>query len=105
MRVKRTGGAQSPSLSSNLANTDGRLGSYDIEREILPKTCPRPSGFSRRLDPEKNCRDIGPRDMILKDALPNTEVEPETYPVKADGGHLTCEPVQVLSLAHRYFLF
>ena len=33
------------------------------------------------------------------------EVDPETYTVKADGVHLTCEPAKVLPLAQRYFLF
>jgi urease subunit alpha len=33
------------------------------------------------------------------------EVDPETYEVRADGVLLTCEPVRVLPLAQRYFLF
>jgi urease subunit alpha len=43
--------------------------------------------------------------MVLNDALPRIEVDPETYTVKADGRILTCEPVSVLPLAQRYFLF
>lgn len=53
----------------------------------------------------KNCRDIGKRDMILNDAMPKIEADPETSTVKADGEHLTCEPATVLPLAQRYFLF
>ena len=41
---------------------------------------------------------------ILRD-LKRIEVDPETYSVKADGEHLTCEPAQELPLAQRYFLF
>ncbi len=51
------------------------------------------------------CRKLSKRDMILNDALPKMEVDPETYEVRADGELLTCEPAQVLPLAQRYFLF
>ena len=43
--------------------------------------------------------------MILNDATPHIEVDPETYEVRADGELLTCEPADVLPLAQRYFLF
>jgi urease subunit alpha len=43
--------------------------------------------------------------MKLNDALPEIEVDPETYQVKADGQLLTCEPAEVLPMAQRYFLF
>ena len=43
--------------------------------------------------------------MILNDATPHVEVDPETYEVRADGELLTCEPATVLPMAQRYFLF
>ncbi len=43
--------------------------------------------------------------MIHNDALPEIEVDPETYEVRADGELLTCEPASVLPMAQRYFLF
>ena len=43
--------------------------------------------------------------MINNDALPQMEVDPDTYEVRADGVLLTCEPAQVLPMAQRYFLF
>jgi len=51
------------------------------------------------------CRKLSKRDMILNDALPKMEVDPETYEVRADGELLTCEPAQILPMAQRYFLF
>jgi len=48
---------------------------------------------------------IGKRSMLLNDALPRIEVDPETYEVRADGRLLTCEPASELSLAQRYFLY
>ncbi len=66
---------------------------------------PAKLGLQKRIVPVKNCRSIGKRDLKLNDALPHMEVDPETYVVKADGTHLTCEPMDVLPMAQRYFLF
>ncbi|MEZ2227270.1 MAG: urease subunit alpha [Microcoleus sp.] len=50
-------------------------------------------------------RKISKRDMKLNDYLPEMEVDPETYEVRADGELLICEPATVLPMAQRYFLF
>ncbi|NES69820.1 MAG: urease subunit alpha, partial [Okeania sp. SIO2D1] len=69
------------------------------------------SGIDARLQLRKsavavaNTRQIGKRDLKLNDALPEIEVDPETYEVRADGELLTCEPATVLPMAQRYFLF
>ncbi|MEQ8757378.1 MAG: urease subunit alpha [Coleofasciculus sp. G1-WW12-02] len=52
-----------------------------------------------------NTRQVSKRDMKLNDALPEMEVDPETYQVRADGELLTCEPAESLPMAQRYFLF
>jgi urease subunit alpha len=52
-----------------------------------------------------NTRSIGKADLKLNDRLPQIEVDPETYEVRADGELLTCEPATVLPMAQRYFLF
>ncbi|HEX4339584.1 MAG TPA: urease subunit alpha [Polyangiaceae bacterium] len=62
-------------------------------------------GLSRRLSAVKNTRGIGKKDMIHNALLPSIEVDSQTYEVRADGVLLTCEPVKVLPLAQRYFLF
>ena len=62
-------------------------------------------GLSKIVAPVSNCRAIGKKDMRLNDALPDIEVDPETYVVKADGETLACEPAEVLPMAQRYFLF
>jgi urease subunit alpha len=48
---------------------------------------------------------IGKASMVLNDATPHIEVDPETYEVRADGELLTCEPAEILPMAQRYFLF
>ncbi len=43
--------------------------------------------------------------MKLNNETPEIDVNPETYEVKIDGELATCEPVDVLPMAQRYFLF
>jgi urease subunit alpha len=66
---------------------------------------PQKLGLQKRVAAVKKCRGIGKRDLKLNDALPHIEVDPETYVVKADGHVLTCDPMAVLPMAQRYFLF
>jgi urease subunit alpha len=53
----------------------------------------------------KGTRGIGKADMKLNAAMPDVEVDPETYEVRADGELLTCEPARELPMAQRYFLY
>ena len=63
-------------------------------------------GIDKELVAVKNTRGgISKADMVLNDALPSVEVDPETYEVRADGELLTCEPAEVVPMAQRYFLF
>jgi urease subunit alpha len=63
-------------------------------------------GLDRMVLPVANTRGgISKASMVLNDASPTIEVDPETYEVRADGELLTCEPAKVLPMAQRYFLF
>jgi urease subunit alpha len=63
-------------------------------------------GLAKTLVAVENTRGgISKKDMVLNDATPRMEVDPETYEVRADGELLTCEPATVLPMAQRYFLF
>ena len=62
-------------------------------------------GLGKSLVAVRNTRKIGKAAMILNDATPRIEVDPETYEVRADGQILTCAPATVLPMAQRYFLF
>jgi urease subunit alpha len=62
-------------------------------------------GLHKPLVAVKGCRRVTKADMVLNDATPAIEVDPETYVVRADGEHLSCEPATELPLAQRYFLF
>ncbi|MFK7743636.1 MAG: urease subunit alpha [Roseobacter sp.] len=62
-------------------------------------------GLAKQTIAVKGTRGIGKKDLILNDALPEIEVNPETYEVRADGELLTCQPADVLPMAQRYFMF
>ncbi len=63
-------------------------------------------GTAKQMLAVENTRSgIGKRAMILNNATPAIEVDPESYEVRADGELLTCEPADVLPMAQRYFLF
>jgi urease subunit alpha len=62
-------------------------------------------GLKKSLVPVRGTRRLTKRNLVLNDATPVIEVDPETYEVRADGELLTCEPADVLPLAQRYFLF
>jgi urease subunit alpha len=62
-------------------------------------------GLTKRLVAVKNCRAITKRDLPFNDYLPKITVDPDTYTVTADGQKLSCEPLSVLPMAQRYFLF
>ena len=63
------------------------------------------AGLTRSATPVRGCRTVRKQDLVMNDALPRIEVDPETYEVRADGEVLTCEPADVLAMAQRYFLF
>jgi urease subunit alpha len=62
-------------------------------------------GLAKQTLAVQGTRGLGKRDMILNDATPQIEVNPETYEVRADGVLLTCEPARELPMAQRYFLY
>jgi urease subunit alpha len=71
----------------------------------------RRSGLRERLGLQKQTlavRDIRSKKkqhMVHNSALPQIDVNPQTYEVRADGQLLTCEPAKILPLAQKYFLF
>jgi len=76
-----------------------------VSQVSLDKNIVQGYGLEKMLLPVKNCRMIGKKDLIHNDATPQIDVNPENYEVRVDGEHITCEPVSVVPLAQRYFLF
>jgi urease alpha subunit len=57
---------------------------------------------ARPLEAVKNTRKLKKKDMVHNDWQPKTEVDSETYEVRADGELLECEPA--LNLRARLFI-
>ncbi len=64
-----------------------------------------PPGLTRATLAVRGTRTLTKRDMVHNDALPQVEVDPETYQVRVDGDIVTSEPARTLPLAQRYYLF
>src|ERR1700678_3232672 len=66
----------------------------------------RKLGIDKKLYAVENTRGgISKKSMIHNGATPRSEVDPETYEVRADGELLTCAPAEVLPMEQRYFMF
>jgi urease subunit alpha len=76
-----------------------------ISQAAFDAGVPEQLGLKKQIAVVKGCRDVTKADLIHNDYLPNIDVDPQTYQVKADGVLLWCEPADVLPMAQRYFLF
>ena len=76
-----------------------------ISQAALDAGVPESLGLKKRIAVVKGCRNVQKTDLIHNDYLPQIDVDPQTYQVKADGVLLWCEPADVLPMAQRYFLF
>ena len=64
---------------------------YELDKELIPVNNTR-NGISKES-------------MINNSFLPEIDVDPETYEVKANGEKLLCEPATELPMAQRYFMY
>ena len=76
-----------------------------VSQAALEDDLPARLGVRTQVEAVRHTRGLGKRDMLLNDAMPSIEVDPQTYAVYADGVHLTSQPAEVLPMAQRYFLF
>ena len=60
---------------------------------------------ARQLVPVGNVRDVGKADLPLNDALPDIQIDPDTFTVRIDGQVWPEQPPAELPMAQRYFLF
>ncbi len=78
------------SFVSKASIENGAVGGYNLQK---------------KTEPVVHCRAISKKDLVLNDATPQIDVNPDNYEVKVDGVHITCEPMAELPLTQRYFLF
>ncbi|MGZ0714447.1 urease subunit alpha [Pseudomonas palleroniana] len=76
-----------------------------ISQAAFDAGLPEALGLKKQIGVVKGCRSVQKTDLIHNDYLPQIDVDPQTYQVKADGVLLWCEPAETLPMAQRYFLF
>jgi urease subunit alpha len=62
-------------------------------------------GLARELVPVADVSSRGKADMVNNDALPDIQVDPDTFTVRIDGQVVEAAPATELPMAQRYFLF
>ncbi|EGT0662130.1 urease subunit alpha [Citrobacter werkmanii] len=61
------------------------------------------AGLERQVVAVQNCRNISKHDLIRNNSTPKIDVNPETFAVKVDGVHATCQPIQTAVMNQKYF--
>ncbi|MEE0954685.1 MAG: urease subunit alpha [Eubacterium sp.] len=63
-------------------------------------------GLEKIVLPVHNTRNITKRDLKLNSYCPSTiKIDPQSFVVTIDGEEITCDPVDTISLAQRYYFF
>lgn len=63
-------------------------------------------GLDKIVLPVHNTRNITKRDLKLNSYCPSTiKIDPQSFVVTIDGEEITCDPVDTISLAQRYYFF
>ena len=61
-------------------------------------------GVQKRFVPIKSVRSLSKNDMVRNSAMPEIEVDPQTFEVRADGRLLSCEPATQVPFYQKYLL-
>jgi urease subunit alpha len=80
-------------------------GLHFVASEALESGVAERFGIARQLVPVANTRAVGKSDMRLNDAVPDVQVDADSFAVHVDGELIEPQPVDVLPMAQRYFLF
>ena len=75
-----------------------------LSKNSIDQDIPRKLGLQKNCIAVENTRNINKSYLKLNNKLPNISVDPQTYVVFSDGELLTCEPLNEVPMAQRYFL-
>ncbi len=76
-----------------------------VSQAALENNVAQRYGLQKRLVAVQGTRTVRKADLIHNHYQPRMEVDSQTYAVRADGELLVCEPLSVVPLAQRYYLF
>ncbi len=76
-----------------------------MSKSSIEAGVPEKLGLEKIVLPVSNCRDITKHDLLLNDATPHIEVDPETYQVTVDGQIISSNVAETLPMTQLYYLF
>lgn len=74
-----------------------------VSKAALDDGVKEKAGLERQVVAVQNCRNISKHDLIRNNMTPKIEVNPETFSVKVDGVHATCQPIHTAVMNQKYF--
>ena len=86
--------------AANHATSVSFVSQAALENNVVQKY-----GLQKRTVAVQGTRSVRKADLIHNSYQPHMEVDSQTYAVRADGELLVCEPLSVVPLAQRYYLF
>lgn len=87
-----------------LGSAKHRLGVTFVSRLAIEAGTHARLGVLKDFVQIRSVRGLGKRDMLRNAALPDVQVDPQTFAATADGVPLVVEPAREVPLARRYFL-
>ena len=75
-----------------------------LSKNSIEQNVPNKLGLQKKCISVENTRNINKSNLKLNSKLPNISVDPQTYEVFSDGELLSCEPLDEVPMAQRYFL-
>ncbi|MFJ3956684.1 urease subunit alpha [Arthrobacter sp. NPDC090010] len=76
-----------------------------LSQAAIDSGVPEKLGLRKVIRPVRGIRSLRKQDLPFNGETPQLEVDPQTYEVRVDGEALSCDPVDVVPLGQRYFLF
>src|ERR1700736_3602188 len=87
-----------------LGDAAAKLGFVFMSSLAIDAGVPDKLGLRKNVLPIKSVRGLRKKDMVHNDGLPNVEVDPRTFEVRADGELLTAEPAATVAFSRKYML-
>ncbi|MBS4196947.1 urease subunit alpha [Lederbergia citri] len=76
-----------------------------ISQVAFDNNVPEKLGLKKMALPVRGIRKLTKKDMKLNSETPDITVDPQTYEVKVNGELIYCDPVDIVPMGQRYFLF
>nr|WP_307415755.1 urease subunit alpha [Lederbergia wuyishanensis] len=76
-----------------------------ISQAAFDNNVPDKLGLQKMVLPVRGIRKLTKKDMKLNSETPDITVDPQTYEVRVNGELITCDPVDIVPMGQRYFLF